>query len=150
MIPSIFLRPLTLAHAPAWVRLRHALWPDAELSELEEELADLLADSRQTAFGAFSAEGQLLAFVEAALHETVEGCTTSPVGYIEGWYVLPEYRRAGFGRRLIAAAEDWARACGCREMASDTTPEYPFSPAAHYALGYVEIEDKALFFRKLL
>ena len=29
---------------------------------------------------------------------------------------------------------------GCREMASDTDPSYPISPAAHAALGYQEVQ----------
>lgn len=41
--------------------------------------------------------------------------------------------------------EQWARAEGCREMASDTAPSYPLSPAAHASLGYEEV---ARHFRK--
>jgi aminoglycoside 6'-N-acetyltransferase I len=48
---------------------------------------------------------------------------------------------------LVERAEQWARAAGCREMASDTTPFYPISPAAHEALGYEEVER---YFRKEL
>jgi aminoglycoside 6'-N-acetyltransferase I len=62
------------------------------------------------------------------------------IGYLEAWYVDPDWRGQGVGRALAQAAEDWARAQGCREMASDTTPSYPVSPAAHAALGYQEVE----------
>jgi aminoglycoside 6'-N-acetyltransferase I len=41
---------------------------------------------------------------------------------------------------LVEAAEKWASEQGCREMASDTNPDYPVSPAAHAALGYLEVE----------
>jgi GNAT superfamily N-acetyltransferase len=36
-----------------------------------------------------------------------------PVGYIEGWYVAPKYRRRKVGTKLVAAAEEWARDQGC-------------------------------------
>ena len=34
-----------------------------------------------------------------------DGCTTHPVGYVEGWYVDPDVRRKGVGKALVAAAE---------------------------------------------
>ncbi len=74
---------------------------------------------------------------------------TGPVGYVEGWYVDPAWRRRGVGRRLVEAAEAWARSRGCTEMASDTTSEYPDSPAVHRALGY-SIARSCLCFRKEL
>ena len=46
--------------------------------------------------------------------------------------------RPGIGRALVAAAEAWARAQGCTEMASDTNLDYPLSPLAHARLGYQE------------
>ncbi len=75
------------------------------------------------------------------------GCKTERIGYLEAWYVDPDCRGHGVGRALVAAGEEWARAAGCREMASDTNPSYPVSPAAHAALGYKEVER---FFRKEL
>ena len=80
-----------------------------------------------------------------ASHETAPGCTTDRIGFLEAWYVDPDWRGRGMGRALVARAEAWARAAGCREMASDTEPAYPLSPAAHAALGYEEV---ARFFRK--
>lgn len=44
--------------------------------------------------------------------------TCHPVGYLEGIYVRPEYRRQGWARRLLEAGQDWARSLGCREFAS--------------------------------
>jgi aminoglycoside 6'-N-acetyltransferase I len=71
------------------------------------------------------------------------------VGYIEGWYVAPDLRGMGIGRRLVQAAEDWARSNGCREMASDCTLDNDLSLRAHLALGYEETE-RLVHFRKVL
>jgi aminoglycoside 6'-N-acetyltransferase I len=60
-------------------------------------------------------------------------------------------RRRGLGRSLAAAAEAWAKSQGCVEMASDTDPSYPLSPAAHAGLGYQEVEhtfEGDRYFRK--
>ncbi|WP_245606073.1 GNAT family N-acetyltransferase [Thermus amyloliquefaciens] len=81
-------------------------------------MAGLLQDPRQAAFVA-EVEGRLVGFVEVSLRPYAEGCATRPVGYLEGWYVAPEWRWQGIGRALVEAAEAWARARGCQEMASD-------------------------------
>ena len=36
---------------------------------------------------------------------TPESATSTPVGYLEGWYVVPDHRRKGIGAALIDAAE---------------------------------------------
>ena len=79
-------------------------------------------------------------FAEVSRRAYAEGCETSPVGFLEGWYVVPERRREGIGRALVAAAEGWAHALGCREFASDALAENSVSAAAHRALGFEEVE----------
>ena len=64
-------------------------------------------------------DGGLCGFLEAAIRSRANGCDSTPVGYIEGWYVDEDVRRQGVGRALVEAAEAWARSKGCRQMASD-------------------------------
>jgi hypothetical protein len=71
------------------------------------------------------------------------------VGYVEGWYVDADVRHQGIGRRLMAAAEQWAVAQGCKEMASDTQIENEVSRTAHQALGFEE-SSRAVHLRKRL
>jgi len=84
--------------------------------------------------------GQLVGFAELSRRPYAEGCETSPVGFLEGWYVAPARRRQGIGRALVQAAEVWARGRGCREFASDALAENGLSAAAHRALGFEEVE----------
>lgn len=76
-----------------------------------------------------------------------DGCATSPVGYIEAWYVDPDVRRSGFGRALLAAAETWARDRGYHAMASDALLDNEISHAAHRRAGCEEV-DRVVQFRK--
>lgn len=83
------------------------------------------------------------------MRDYAEGCGSRPVGYLEGWYVIPEARRRGIGRALVEAAEAWARARGCTEMASDTELANRLSQMAHSRLGYEETE-RLVHYRKSL
>ena len=137
----LVVRPLRDGDEPEWLRLRCALWPGHEADELKQEMADIRADlDRQPVFVAECPDGSLCGLVEASIHSTAPGCTSDRIGYLEAWYVDLDRREHGLGRRLVEAAEAWARSVGCREMASDTTPSYPVSPQAHAALGYREVE----------
>ena len=91
----------------------------------------------------------MIGFAEISLRAWAEGCVSSPVGYLEGWYVKAEYRRTGVGRRLVAAGEEWARSQGCSEMASDTWLDNDVSHAAHLALGFTEA-SRVIHYRKSL
>ena len=71
------------------------------------------------------------------------------MGYIEGWFVDADMRRQGIGERLIVAAEQWATAQGCKEMASDAQVENDVSLAAHKALGFEE-SSRTVHLRKRL
>jgi aminoglycoside 6'-N-acetyltransferase I len=151
----MIIRPAELADKAEWLRMRLALWPDEEsgpdsstekeAEEIERFLAGYPLPMLMAAFVCDRPEGGLCGLVEVAIHESAPGCETDRIGYIEAWYVDPDWRGRGVGRALVGRAEAWARAAGCREMASDTTPFYPLSPAAHEALGYEEVER---YFRK--
>ena len=132
-----------------WLRLRMALWPHDATDELLRGMAVIREDPRQPVFVAERPEGGLCGLLEAAIRPTAPGCVTPNVGYLEGWYVDPDRRGRGIGRRLVEAAEAWARSEGCREMASDTTPNYPVSPIAHARLGYEPVEDPYHFRKEL-
>src|SRR5215467_5031358 len=107
-------------------RLREALWPSASAEEHGRELTPILAGDTPGAmplvnFVAVTSDGTLIGFAEVDLRSHADGCDPSrPTGYLEGWFVVREYRRLGIGGRLLKAAEDWSRSWGCLEMASDT------------------------------
>ena len=144
----VVIRSIRESDAEAWFRLRHALWPDHTRTEFDEESVAMLANaSREGVFVAERDDGTLCGLVEISIRDTAIGCRTRNVGYLEGWYVDPAHPGQGIGRRLVEAAESWARERGCTEMASDTTSDYPVSPEAHASLGYEEVH-RVVFFRK--
>lgn len=145
------VRPLELRDRQPWAELRAALWPDEDPGKLAHETLTHFAGAElhELILVAEESSGRLVGFLELGLRAHAEGCTSSPVPFIEGWYVAAESRHQGVGRRLVEAAEDWARMRGYREIASDTQLNNDISHAAHTALGYEQTE-RIVAFRKSL
>ena len=146
---SYTIRRATYEDKPEWVHMRQGLWPDAPLDYLSLDLDTLLENPKAGVFVASNAEGRLVAFIEVRLRDYAEGCESSPVGYIEAWYVDPHVRGQKLGRDLILTAEHWVHEKGCTEMASDTWLDNEASIQAHYKLGYWEVERLVHFVKRL-
>jgi aminoglycoside 6'-N-acetyltransferase I len=134
-----------------WFALRRALWPHASDNEHRADIAKMLGDTaRAFCFLARTQDGAVVGFAEVSLRrDYVNGCSTSPVGFLEGLYVVPQARRQGVARALVGAAEDWAARSGCSEFASDVLVENVESQAVHAALGFSET-DRVVYFHKPL
>ena len=141
------VRPVAPADAAQWRRMRLALWPDSVPDEIDEFFAGLLHEPLAVLVA--DDGGALVGFVELSIRNIAEGCSTDRVAYLEGWWVDVGKRRQGIGRALVRAAEEWARAQGCTELASDTEIDNESSAAAHAALGFEEVE-RIRCFRKSL
>lgn len=128
-----------------WQRMRNALWPD----QTEADMAAWLARPDAAVLVAVRTPSGLCGFAEVGARSIAEGCATSPVAYLEGWYVDPDVRRRGIGAMLIRDVEAWARCAGYRELASDTSLTNQVSQQAHERLGFVEVE-RAVQYRKAL
>jgi aminoglycoside 6'-N-acetyltransferase I len=137
------------AYAPSdrrgYQRMREALWPDCTDADNDA----WFAREDATTFVATRDDGSLCGFVEVGSRPYAEGCDSSPVGYIEGWWVEPDLRKRGVGRALLEAAENWARSRGYSEMASDALLDNQTSHAAHGRCGYSEVE-RLVMYRKSL
>lgn len=136
------IRPIEPPDLRRWVELRCALWPDEAADWLAADAAGFFAGTDTLLEAVPVADDATLGvvgFAELSRRAYAEGCATSPVGYVEGWYVVPARRGQGVGRALIRAAEEWASAHGCREFASDALVENTVSAAAHRALGFEEV-----------
>ena len=146
---TVTIREIVERDRGHWVRLREALWPGS-LSDHDEETRRYF-ESRAKAPVIFVAEakGRLVGFLELDYRKYAPGCRSSPVAFIEGWYVEPDLQRQGIGRALIEAAEAHARAAGHHEIASDAELDNADGIAAHFALGYEEVERVVCFRRSL-
>jgi aminoglycoside 6'-N-acetyltransferase I len=149
------IRPARPADGVPLAQLRHTLWPESCASDHANELAVILAGKAPgilpaIIFVAEANDAALLGFLEAGLRSHADGCDPShPVGYVEGWYVSESHRRHGIGAALLRAAEEWARAQGCTELASDTQLDNIVSQGVHVSLGFT-IAERSILYRKPL
>jgi len=155
IVSQICIRRAQLSDREHLVRMRAALWPDSSAEEHDLEVIAILEGRAALTMPliiliAETGDRRVVGFMEVDLRSHADGCNPAhPVGYIEGWYVAENYRDQGVGKRLVAAAEDWARSHGCVEIASDTWIDNEVSQRAHEALGY-EVVDRCVHYRKTL
>lgn len=147
MKQRISIRKIEIKDFVEWHSLRLQLWDDCE----EEESYDMLSHKlpSQEVFLAENEKREIIGFIETNIRNYAEGCDTNNVGFIEGWFVLPEYRRQNIGKILVKVAENWAKELGCTEMASDALTDNELSIEAHKKLGYEEVV-RIVCFRKNL
>jgi aminoglycoside 6'-N-acetyltransferase I len=146
----MIIRSSRPADAEQWLSMRLSLWPETDEPQHRKEMVMMLSNAERFAvFVCQDVQGALVGFTEVSLRGWAEGCESSPVGYLEGWFVVPHARRQGIGGRLVSAAEEWARSRGCKEMASDTELRNRVSEAAHLRLGY-QVAARVIAFRKAL
>jgi aminoglycoside 6'-N-acetyltransferase I len=143
------IRAVQPSDAAEWLRMRSTLWPSGDHSdEIDEYFASGGSPLLAKVLVAERPHG-LAGFIEIGLRPYAEGCESSPVPFIEGWYVDDDVRRTGVGTELVEAAENWARNLGYREIASDVELENDISVAAHRAIGYEEVSRLVCFRRSL-
>jgi aminoglycoside 6'-N-acetyltransferase I len=144
------IRPCTHADQPGWLRMRRALWPELATEDEAAAAAEWRGRPDAMVLVAERPDGAGLAgFAEVGSRPYADGCSTSPVAYLEGWFVDADVRRTGVGAALICAVEAWARAQGYTELASDALLGNIVSQHAHEALGFRAV-DRVVQYRKPL
>ena len=149
------VRLATPCDAGALAPLRTSLWPDSPIEQHQAELCAILDGASERVyplyiFVAEEGDGTIVGFLEANLRSTADGCDERlPVGYVEGWFVAESRRSRGIGAALLRAAEDWARAEGCVEMASDAAADNFLSQRVHEAAGFT-VSARSVLYKKIL
>lgn len=120
------LRPMRPEDRAEVVAMMHALWPTAGTYNFDEEVVIV-----------WERDGDGLGgFVSFSLRPWAEGCDSTPVPYVEGWWVAPDLRGCGVGRALVAQVERWCRERGYEELGSDVELDNEVSLRVHAALGF--------------
>jgi aminoglycoside 6'-N-acetyltransferase I len=133
-----------------WVALALTLWPYETEQDMRGLFLKRIPSKKDKTILCRDENGEAVAFIDLSIHkEYVEGSWSSPVGYVEGIYVKPEFRKQGIARELLRLGEEWSRAHGCMEYGSDTELENVESQAFHLRVGFEEAHKIVHFIKKL-
>ena len=145
----MLVRPVETRDRAEWLRMRQILWTDDD-NTFEVDIETHFATPKPDVIVLVAEDaGKLIGFAEVGTRAYAEGCKTSPVGYLEGWFVEEHARGSGVGRALVRAAESWARTRGLTEFGSDTWLDNEASIQAHQALGFAVTERLVCFLKRL-
>ena len=124
------------------------LWPGHSNEELVQEYRKLLVDPKCAIF--LAEEKVVIGFAQCQLRKDyVEGTHGSPVGYLEGIYVLEEFRHSGIASDLLRSCEKWAAEHGCEEFASDCELSNSDSREFHLRTGFEEVNRIICFVKQI-
>ena len=142
------IRKATQADSATLADLASRMW-GGTADEREPEFAELTASPEAACFLAIDGN-KAVGFAQCQLrHDYVEGCETSPVGFLEGIYMDAAHRGGGVARSLLSACEEWAKSVGCTEFASDCEIDNQASLAWHLKNDFTEMGRTIWFAKKL-
>ncbi|MBE6755642.1 MAG: GNAT family N-acetyltransferase [Ruminococcaceae bacterium] len=125
------------------------MWSKHTVSELADDFARSINSNDAVCFIKF-VDNTPVGFAQCQLrHDYVEGTYSSPVGYLEGVFIVPEYQRKGVAKELLRECELWTKEKGCSEFASDCEIDNVNSFNFHMAMGFEEV-NRVICFRKEL
>ena len=135
--------------AKALAELVKIVWPEHTEDALTRIILEYM-NSDESAVFAEKRDGRFIGIALCCLrHDYVEGCETSPVGYLEGVSVKEPCRNQGVAKRLVEECEQWAREKGCYEFASDCELSNTASLSFHLQIGFQE-QNRIICFKKVL
>lgn len=146
---ELMIRKATVEDAHEVASLAIQMWKSHTIEELTEEFYDYISKESSAVFLALSDECAV-GFAQCGLrHDYVEGTDSSPVGYLEGIFVVEEYRKRGLARELLENCQKWAKEQGCTEFASDCELTNDDSLKFHLKMGFEEANRIICFTKKL-
>ena len=123
------------------------LWPENTLCGLTDDFEKVTEDADAVCFIKYADETPV-GFAQCQLRrDYVEGTETSPVGYLEGIFILEKYRHLGYAKELLIRCEKWAKEKHCTEFASDCELQNDDSWIFHIAMGFEET-NRIICFKK--
>lgn len=136
-----------IEHIGELIPLLMQLWPEMIVEEAKDLLNDYIGGKETAVFTHYVNEKYVGLALCCLRYDYVEGCDTSPVGYLEGIVVDENNRMKGIANLLCQECERWAKEKGCTEFASDCELTNSTSIQFHLNIGFKE-ENRIVCFKK--
>ena len=143
------IRKATLEDVSQLVSLAIQMWKSHTVEDLTKIFCEHIRKGKNIIFLAISEE-HIVGFAQCGLRfDYVEGTDSSPVGYLEGIFVLEEYKKRGYAKELLGECQNWAKDQGCLEFASDCELDNEDSLKFHLKMGFAEANRIICFTKSL-
>ena len=129
-----------------WLELRQQLYPDCSYDQLLSEIKKIyweksvVGELDYLVLLHVAEDDRVIGFIETSLRPEVPHFTTSPAGYVESLYVVPEFRGRGIATELVSRSETWVRSKGCMDFYVDTDTGYDDAYQFYLAVGFKEVD----------
>ncbi|HEM3164011.1 TPA: GNAT family N-acetyltransferase [Streptococcus suis] len=131
---------------PTWTLFASQVWQTSEQVLIEK----FSNNEFPFEFLYYSQSEEPIAWISLSLrHDYVEGCQTSPVAYLEGIFISPNYRSQGIAEELLHFAEGWAKSRGIGQLGSDAELDNLLSQKFHIKHGFREVSRTVHYVRNL-
>ena len=142
------IKKVTKSEIEQVAKLAVKMWDSSTVEELSTDFEDYI-NNGGTVFLAYR-DNKAIAFAQCGLRrDYVEGTESSPVGYLEGIFVVEEERLQGVAKQLLNACQNYVKEQGCTEFASDCELKNEESLRFHLKMGFVEANRIICFTKKL-
>ena len=128
-----------------WMAFRKAVYEDDDENAHRAEMQSYFNDDARACFVLVNEEDEMVGLLEMSLRNIVDGCVSSPVGYIEGIYVSAAERGQGLGRMLTEKARAWALNKGCTELGTDALITNKPAQQFHQRMGFEEVDRVVVY-----
>lgn len=143
------IRKAVVDDAEKVANLAIQMWKSSTVEELTQEFCDYMKKEGSAIFLAMADECAV-GFAQCGLrHDYVEGTDSSPVGYLEGIFVVEEYRKRGLAKTMLETCLIWAKEQGCTEFASDCELDNEDSLKFHLKMGFKEANRIICFTKRV-
>lgn len=143
------IRKARLEDVPQLVSLAVQMWKSHTTEDLTKNFCEHIRKGKNIIFLAISEE-HIVGFAQCRLRfDYVEETDSSPVGYLEGIFVLEEYKKRGYAKELLGECKNWAKDQGCLEFASDCELNNEDSLKFHLKMGFAEANRIICFTKRL-
>jgi GNAT superfamily N-acetyltransferase len=144
---SINIRKAALTDAAAVTELSAQLGYPTSVGQLQNRLSAILNSNEHTVFVACLSEGNVIGWIHVFLTQRVE---SNPFAELGGLVVSEHYKRKGVGKRLLAAAEEWARQKGLLKLRVRSRIQRNDARAFYEHMGFSISKDQHVFEKPLM
>jgi len=113
------LIPIKQQDFQLWGQYRLALYSAQKEEDNESEMGAIHQDDNWFCRFIENDAGKVIGMVELSLRNIVDGCSSSPVPYLEGLYLEEAERGKGLGAQILQMLIDWCKGQGYTEFATD-------------------------------